>query len=155
MNLNDLESTGLLERVNPDLGKVKSAIERAQRDLLTAKANLEIDPEWAYAISYHAMLRAGRALMLYFEYRPKGKDQHRTVEEFCSRVLREEYRILINRFHRMRRKRHKFVYEVEVPISKSEARESIDSARKLVAGIYLIMKEKVGNLLSNSGKKQG
>ena len=153
MNLSDLESVGLIERVGPDPNKVKVALQRTERDLRTAKATLDIDDHWAYTISYHAMLRAGRALMLSFEYRPKGKDQHKTVVEFCSRVLGEEYRILISKFHRMRRKRHKFVYDVEGMISKAKAKDSIESARKLTDGIFTIAKEKVENLFAKKAKK--
>jgi uncharacterized protein (UPF0332 family) len=146
MKLNDLESQGLTERVEPNLGNVKKALERAQRDLKTARATLEIDEEWAYTIAYHAMLRAGRALMVFLEYRPKGKDQHKTVGEFCSRVLGEEYRTLINKFHRMRQKRHRFVYEVESKISRTEAKDSIESAKRLTEGILRITKQKTEDL---------
>lgn len=151
MKLNDLESQGLIERVEPNLGNVKKALERAQRDLRTARATLDIDEEWAYTIAYHAMLRAGRALMVFLEYRPKGKDQHKTVGEFCSRVLGEEYRTLINKFHRMRQKRHRFVYEIESRISRTEAKESIESAKKLTEAIFRITKEKTGDLFKRLG----
>jgi len=146
MKLDDLESQGLIERVEPNLGNVKRGLERAQRDLKTARATLEIDEEWAYTIAYHAMLRAGRALMVFLEYRPKGKDQHKTVGEFCSRVLGEEYRTLINKFHRMRQKRHRFVYEVESRISRTEAKDSIESAKRLTEGISRITKQKTEDL---------
>jgi hypothetical protein len=75
MKLNDLESQGLIERVEPGLGNVEKALNRAQRDLKTAWATLDIDEKWANTIAYHAMLRAGRVLMVFLEYRPKGKDQ--------------------------------------------------------------------------------
>ena len=146
MKLDDLESQGLIERVEPNLGNVKKALERAQRDLRTARATLDIDEEWAYTIAYHAMLRAGRALMVFLEYRPKGRDQHRTAGEFCSRVLGEEYRTLINKFHRMRQKRHKFVYEIESRISRTEAKDSIESAKKLTEVIFRITKQKTEDL---------
>jgi len=32
-----------------------------------------------------ALLRAGRALMMSFGYRPKGKDQHATIIRFTSK----------------------------------------------------------------------
>ena len=67
MKLDDLESQGLIERVEPNPENAKKALERAQRDLRTARATLDIDEEWAYTIAYHAMLRAGRALTLYLE----------------------------------------------------------------------------------------
>jgi uncharacterized protein (UPF0332 family) len=155
MKLNDLLSRRLVERVEADLGKVIKSLTRAKRDLMTARATLEIDEEWAYTIAYHAMLRAGRALMLYHQYRPAGKDQHNTVGEFCSRVLGEEYRTLVNKFQRMRRKRHKFIYEIEGVISKTEAKESIDSAKKLIEGINETVKGKRGDLFDLSQKKPG
>ncbi len=146
MKLNDLESQGLIERVESNPGNVTKGLERSQRDLRTARATLDIDEEWAYTIAYHAMLRAGRALMLYHGYRPKGKDQHKTVGEFCSRILGEEYRTLTSKFHRMRQKRHKFVYEVESRISRTEAKDSIQSAKNLIEGIFRITKEKTEDL---------
>jgi len=146
MKLEGLESLGLIERVNTKFDKVNGALGRVGKDLTTARAILKIDEEWAYTISYHAMLRAGRALMLSLGYRPKGKDQHKTVVEFCSKVLGEEYRMLINKFHRMRQKRHKFVYELDSPISKSEADQSIKNAKKLIDAIYEIIKGKESGL---------
>lgn len=136
MKLEDLESSGLIERVTVDMDKVNSALRRVRKDLTTARAIIKMDEEWVYTISYHAMLRAGRAFMLSLGYRPKGKDQHKTVVEFCSNVLGQEYRLLMNKFHRMRQKRHKFVYELDGPISKTEADQSIKDAKKLVDAIY-------------------
>jgi len=68
MKLEGLESLGLIERVNTNFDKVNRALERVGKDLTTARAILKIDEEWAYTISYHAMLRAGRALMLSLGY---------------------------------------------------------------------------------------
>jgi len=46
----------------------------------------------------------------------------------------------------MRQKRHKFVYELDSPISKSEADQSIKNAKKLIDAIYEIIKEKESGL---------
>jgi hypothetical protein len=74
--LKSLESQGLIERVSTGSKQAASNLLRARKDLLTAKATIVVDEEWAYTIAYHAMLRAGRALMFSMGYRPKGKDQH-------------------------------------------------------------------------------
>jgi len=60
MDLKRLETQGFIEKGNFSGGQITSNLNRAQRDLRTAKANLKIDEEWAYTIAYHAMLRAGR-----------------------------------------------------------------------------------------------
>ena len=84
MDLKRLEAQGLIEKANFSAGQIKSNLNRAQRDLRTAKANLKIDEEWAYTIAYHAMLKTGRAFMFASGYRPRGKDQNKTVVDFCS-----------------------------------------------------------------------
>ena len=132
MDLKRLEAQGLIEKAKFSGGQIKSNLNRAQRDLRTARANLEIDEEWAYTIAYHAMLRAGRAFMFASGYRPRGKDQHRTVVEFCSESLGMDFQHLTTRFNRMRLKRHDFIYDPERPIPKTEALRSLESAGQFV-----------------------
>ena len=81
------------------------------------------------------MLRAGRALMFSMGYRPKGKDQHKTVVDFCAEILGDDFRSLTERFNRMRIKRHDFIYEPERPIPRTEAEKSLESAEKFVKEI--------------------
>ena len=135
MSLKRLESQGFIEKVKYSDKQIVSNITRARKDLITAKANIEIDEEWAYTISYHAMLRAGRALMFSLDYRPKGKNQHKTVVDFCAEILGEDFKNLTERFNRMRIKRHDFIYEPERPISKTEVTKSLESAEKFVKEI--------------------
>jgi uncharacterized protein (UPF0332 family) len=135
MDLNRLESLGLIERIRPDGKQALSQLERARRDLLTSAANLTIDEEWAYTIAYHAMLRAGRALLLAHGYRAKGKDQHKTVVEFTTAKLGPEFSRLATRFNRMRMKRHAIIYDAEEGVSRTEAEKSLRSAEAFVAEI--------------------
>lgn len=141
MGYKRLEAQGSIERISSNPKQISVNLARARRDLVVARANLEIDEAWAHTIAYHAMLRAGRALMFSHGYRPKGKDQHRTVVEFCAAVLGEGFRTLINRFNRMRTKRHQFIYDPERPIPKTEAAQSLKSAEDFVAGIAETMSE--------------
>ena len=135
LSLKRLESQGFIEKVKYSDKQIVSNITRARKDLITAKANIEIDEEWAYTISYHAMLRAGRALIFSLDYRPKGKNQHKTVVDFCAEILGEDFKNLTERFNRMRIKRHDFIYEPERPISKTEVTKSLESAEKFVKEI--------------------
>jgi uncharacterized protein (UPF0332 family) len=135
MSLPRLESQGLIEKVKYDDKQVQANLLRARRDLLTSRATLKIDEEWAYAIAYHAMLRAGRALMFASGYRPRGKDQHKTVVEFCAEIFGKDFQDLTGRFNRMRAKRHDFIYEPERPIPKTEATQSLESAERFVREI--------------------
>jgi len=141
MNLEKLEQKNLIESIQVNTKQVTSNLSRAKKDLKTAKTTLDVDEEWTYTICYHAMLRAGRALMLGRGYRPKGKDQHKTVVTFCSIVLGTNYKTLTNKFDRMRRKRHHFIYEPDRPIPYSEAKQSIKDTEKLVDKIIEIIKQ--------------
>ena len=132
MSLKKLESQGLIEKVKFSDKQIVSNIKRAHKDLITAKKTIKIDEEWAYTISYHAMLRAGRALMFSSGYRPKGKDQHKTVVNFCAEILGQNFKSLTDRFNRMRIKRHGFIYEPERPIPLTEAAKSLESAERFV-----------------------
>jgi len=135
MDLKRLKEGGLIQKASVSAKQIKANLSRARRDLSTAKVNLELDEEWAYTIAYHAMLRSGRALMFAAGYRPKGKDQHKAVVEFCTEILGKEFQHLTTRFNRMRVKRHDFIYEPERPIPKTEAMKSLESAELFVREI--------------------
>ena len=64
MDLKQLEAQGLIEKASFSDRQVLANLSRARKDLVMSKANLSIDEEWAYTIAYHAMLAAGRALMI-------------------------------------------------------------------------------------------
>jgi len=58
VSLKRLESQWLIEKIKFSDKQTVSNIKRASKDPIKTKANIEIDEEWAYTISYHAMLRA-------------------------------------------------------------------------------------------------
>lgn len=146
MNFKDLDKANLIEKVEFNPNQVGKILTRSLKDLNTAKATLKIDEEWAYAIAYHAMLRAGRALLFSEGYRPKGKDQHKTVVLATKEILGEEFGVLLNDFDRMRRRRHEFIYESLKPIPLSEAEVALSNAEKLVHKIIDIVQEKSSQL---------
>lgn len=132
MDSKRLESLGLIEKISRNNKRIQLQLARARHDLLTSKANLSIDEEWAFTIAYHAMLRAARALLLSYGYRAKGRDQHKTVVEFSAMVLGSEFGRLATRFNQMRAKRHGFIYESEKTVTRTEAEKSLKSAQEFV-----------------------
>lgn len=142
MKFEELENKGLIRRIKINFKQIYNFLSRSKQDLETAKFNLSIDEAWSYAIAYHAMLRAGRSLMTSFGFRPLGKDQHATVVRFSSIVFGNEYKELINKFDRMRRKRHDFIYEPNRPIPRQEADQAIADAEELVKQIWHVVNKK-------------
>lgn len=130
---------GLLQKQKSDSRAVEKLVIRSNKDLKTAKANLSIDEGIAYTVAYLAMLRAGRAYMLLKGFRPADGYQHKTVVEFMGQCLGSEYRQIVDRFDRMRRKRNIFTYEVDISISKTEA----DGALNAAVGFVELIKERL------------
>ncbi len=131
----------LLKVEKPDFKQISYQLKRSQRDLKTAEANLSIDLTWAFAIAYHAMMRAGKALLYSRGYLPTAKNYHKTIVELTKLILGEEYDSVINRFSRMRRQRHDFIYDSKNHITPHEAKSSIDTAKKLINEIIILVKK--------------
>jgi len=130
--LEEFLAKGLLKKQKSDLRTVEKLLLRAYKDLKTAKANLDIDEGIAYTVAYLAMLHAGRAFILLKGFRPADGYQHKTVVEFMSHFLGKEFKLIVEQFDRMRRKRNIFTYEIDISISKSEAISALKTAEKFV-----------------------
>ena len=132
---------GLLKRQKSNFQAIEKLMLRAHKDLETAKANLNIDEGIAYTIAYLAMLHAGRALMLLKGLRPADGYQHKTVVEFMAYFLGKEFKNIVERFEKMRKKRNVFTYEVSISISKIEAENALNTGVKFVHLIEDIIKK--------------
>lgn len=139
MNLRDYEYHGLIEKIEISYEKVNLQLRSALKDIKSARK--DEDDDWIYTKCYTALLKVGRALMLSKGYRPKGLSHHKTVVEVVSLILGQKYKTLVRSFDRMRRKRHQFIYEGKISISKAEAQNSLKNAEKLVNHIILLVKK--------------
>lgn len=125
----------LIKKQKPDFKQINQQLLRSARDLDTAKANLNIDLTWSYTIAYHAMIRAGRALIFSKGYLPTVKNSHKTIVDFTKLILGDEYKDITGKFSRMRRRRHDFIYDSKNHITDKEANTSIEAAEKLIGKI--------------------
>lgn len=132
----------LIKKQKPDFKQIAYQIERALKDLKTAEANLKIDLTWSLTIAYHAMIRAGRALMYSNGYLPTAKRTHKTIVEFTKLILGYDYGALVSKFNRLRRKRHDFIYDSKNHITHSEAKSSLDTAKMLIDKIVDLVNQK-------------
>lgn len=125
----------LVKRQAPDFKQIAAQLKRAIKDLKTAESVLTVDPTWAFAITYHAMVRASRALMYARGYLPTAKRSHKTIIDFTRLILGDEYDSLLRRFNRMRRQRHDFIYDSINSITPDEVKSAIETADKLIKEI--------------------
>jgi len=138
----NLLKEGLIKRCPIDYKAIANLTKRAYIDLKTAKRNIDDDHECAYTYAYNAMLRSGLALMFSEGFRPEIKDKHLTVVKFTSSMLGNKFKRAINDYDFMRRKRHRFIYEPDIPCSKKEAEDALKTAKIFIDGISKLIKEK-------------
>ena len=138
MNFTDLEKDGLITKISINKKRVKESIALAKRDLNTAKSLVNNNPDWTFSIAYNSMLQSARALMFSMGYRPLGKAQHISAIRFAELVLGSKAKEIIMILDRMRRKRHRVVYDTSGLISMQEAKTAISNADKF---LMLVEKE--------------
>jgi uncharacterized protein (UPF0332 family) len=123
---------GLIKAYRASEREIRSLLKIASRDLSAAESMVGIDPDWAYNISYNAMLQSSRALMLRKGYRPRGAGQHATVVQFVEETIGKQYRNQVAFFDQMRRKRNRLVYDTTNLVSKKESEEALSLAHDFV-----------------------
>lgn len=132
MSLDELERLRKIKACEAQPRAVQSLLLVARRDLAAAERNLREDADWAFNMSYNAVLQAARALMLSHGYRPRGADQHRTVVRFMQVILGEDHASYSALFDQMRRKRHRLIYETVGLVSRPEAKQALAFAKSMV-----------------------
>lgn len=141
--IKEYKQNGLIKEEKIGLDQVVKHINRAEKDLKVAKANLKIDTEASYNYAYLAMLRAGRALMFSTGFRPIDGEQHKTTVSFCEHVMGKEFKSLIRHFDRMRKKRNRFTYdEPGLLVSETETKNAFEYAEKFVGTVIAFVEKK-------------
>lgn len=141
LSFDELERDGLIRRLPVDKNKVRDSFNLAQRDLKTSRKLLKEDADWAFSIAYNAILQAARALMFFRGFRPHGKAQHISVIRFVEIARGKGATDMIVAFDRMRRKRHRAVYDTVGTVSSVEARNAIRRAGDFIKDVETDLKE--------------
>jgi len=118
------------ERISP--GEVTQALERAERDLKTARKIMAEDWDWGFAVAYNAVLQASRAYMFNQGYRPAAAQGHKNTFAFMRIAMGKRYEDIITYFDRMRSKRNQAIYDVAGLITETEARNLLAEAEEFV-----------------------
>lgn len=87
-------------------------------------------------IAYNSILQAVRALMFSKGYRASSRNSHIATVKFAEIFLDEKDVLYLDR---MRRKRHKSVYDIAGAISLIEAKNAISEAEKITGEIKRII----------------
>ncbi|MEM2983496.1 MAG: HEPN domain-containing protein, partial [Candidatus Bathyarchaeia archaeon] len=83
MSLEELLRSKIIRKIQPNHELARNSIERARRDIDTAKTLIKNKKfDWSLAVTYDAMLQAGRALMFDKDYKPSSTEGHIAVMKF-------------------------------------------------------------------------
>ncbi|MBE3113925.1 MAG: HEPN domain-containing protein [Actinobacteria bacterium] len=132
---------GLIKKQKIDFSHIEALLLRAHKDIIAARANLEIDEEVTYNYAYLAMLRCGRAIVFMKGFRSVDGQQHKTIIELSGDILGEKFENIIKKFDHMRRKRNQFTYDPFLPVSKIEAENALKTAEEFVKIVQEIIKK--------------
>src|SRR3990172_466424 len=129
----------LLKKQTVNYQQIELTIHKAYKSLEAARKVLDTDADSSFILAYEAMLKASLALMLSRGYRPRtGPGHHKTLVDFSSFVLGENFEDITATHDKMRAKRNKVVYDIAL-VSETEA-----SQAAILAGQYVdIVKSKI------------
>jgi uncharacterized protein (UPF0332 family) len=139
--LEKIYKQGLIREEKIGFDQIRKRLNRADKDLQSAKILLNSDNVSAYKMAYDSMLQAGISLILAYSYRPQVKNFHKTIVLCTKQVLGREFGVLVKKFDQIRRNRHDAIYD-EMIISEVEAKNSIVSAEEFMR----IIEEHIKNL---------
>ncbi|MEM3382253.1 MAG: HEPN domain-containing protein [Candidatus Bathyarchaeia archaeon] len=134
MSLEELLRSKIIRKIQPNHKLARNSIERARRDIDTAKTLIKNKKfDWSLAVTYNAMLQAGRALMFDKGYKPSGTEGHIAVMKFLHVLLgnKTSNRMVVV-MNGMRKKRHRIVYEEMDIVSEDEAEQAVKWAEEFV-----------------------
>jgi uncharacterized protein (UPF0332 family) len=132
MKYDELLKSGRIrkEEISPE--EINQALERAERDLKSARRFVGDDWDWSFAIAYNAVLQASRAYMFAQGFRPASSESHKNTFAFMHLALGREYATLMTYFDRMRAKRNRAIYDLAGTITETEARNMLKKADEFV-----------------------
>jgi uncharacterized protein (UPF0332 family) len=137
MSLEELLRNKIISRTTPDKSSALKSLKRAKRDIDTAKTLISSGKlDWSLAVSYNAMLTAGRALMLQKGYRPSSTEGHLAVVQYLTATVETKLTDrMIMVMNGMRKKRHRIIYEEMDIVSNDEAEQAVRWAEEFVSMI--------------------
>jgi uncharacterized protein (UPF0332 family) len=120
MGIDELIREGSIHSYQASPEEINKALQIADRDMATALRIRDEDPDWSYNIAYNAVLQACKAYMFFRGYRPSASENHKSTLAFVMETVEKPWKATADYFDRVRKKRHKLVYDEIGLISLAE-----------------------------------
>ena len=141
MSIEELIKEGGIHPFKATQEEIDRAVEIARRDLTLAERISEESLDWCFSIAYNAVLQMCRAYMFRLGYRPASAESHKNTFEFMRFAMDEPFKKSISYFDRVRRKRHRTIYDEVGLVSEKEAKELLKRASEFLSYIKSKLKE--------------
>ena len=132
MSIEELIRAGSIHPFQATQEEINKAMTIAERDLKLAESIVEESLDWSYSIAYNAVLQACRAYMFKQGYRPAATESHKISIEFMKLSVEEPIRTTVEYFDRVRKKRHRTVYDEVGLITEREGTRLLSQAREFL-----------------------
>ena len=132
-NVADLVAQGRLRPQEPDLDALTVTLDLAERDLDAAAANEARFAPWAETMLYEAGLSAARAIVMAAGYRIAADRGHVTAIDAADALTDGRQHRIFVRLHRLRRRRHEFMYETAADPGAQELAAAREDVVTLIA----------------------
>lgn len=143
MNYQKFVKKGLLKEEKISFEQISKVLERVYRNLQSAKTLIKDgDEEGGFQFAYEAMLLAGRALVFSHNLRPRAIGSHKIVVDFTAEILGDRYKVLTNKFDKMRKKRNYLIYGAGLTVSRTEAENAIRTSEEFITKIKEVIQKK-------------
>ena len=142
MSIEQLLREGIIHPFQATPDEIHKALELARRDLDTAMEIVAHSPDWSYNIAYNSVLQACKAYMFYKGYRPALSESHKATFAFMQDAVSDKWHSTVSYFDRVRKKRHRVVYDEVGLVSEKELGTLLEEAGKFLNYLeHIIMKE--------------
>ena len=141
MSIEGLVRSGSIHPFKATPEEVDKTFGIAERDLALAENILGETLDWSYSIAYNAVLQACRAYMFHLGYRPASVESHKNTFEFMRFAVDEPFKRTVSYFDRVRKKRHRTVYDEVGLVSEKEAQELLKRAGEFLSYVESKLKE--------------
>lgn len=127
MNFERLLTDKKIEKIE----KSEFTLDSVEKSIQFAKKGMETQNyDEVMSVIYNGIFKISNKIMNFLGYRPIGKENHKNLFEFLSKIEIDQE--LVKYFDNIRKKRNNFIYRDVSSISKTEAEEIINKAEEFV-----------------------
>lgn len=143
MSWRELLKDNSLQKKKISFREVDRVLTKAHQSLKAGDVLIKKElPEPAFKQVYESMLLAARALIFSLGYKPRTIGSHVITIRFCELYLGTDFKFLVEKFKRMKRKRNYLIYGAGLTISPTEAKQALKNAKQFLK----VIEEKINKI---------